>query len=162
VLEGSNDGGTNYTTITSGPLSLPLDRNSLALAVDPTQAAVQEVLFANTQSYTTYRLTFPNVRSPSTASYLEIGEAEFLGVPAVTAPPLVISHTSLSGGNLSITGSGGTANGSFSVLTNATLTVPVASWGVFTTGTFDGSGNFSISLPVSAANPHLFYLIKTQ
>lgn len=162
VLEGSNDGGTNYTTITSGPLSLPLDRNSLALAVDPTQAAVQEVLFANTQSYTTYRLTFPNVRSPSTASYLEIGDAEFLGVPAVTAPPLVISHTSLSGGNLSITGSGGTANGSFSVLTNATLTVPVASWGVFTTGTFDGSGNFSISLPVSAANPHLFYLIKTQ
>ena len=162
ILEGSNDGGTNYSTIASGNLSLPLDRNSLDLPVDPTQAAAQEVLFSNTKGYTSYRLTFPNVRSPSTASYLEIGEAEFLGVPSATPAPLVISHPTLSGGNLSIAGTGGTANGNFSVLTNATLTVPLASWGVFTTGTFDASGNFSLTLPVSSTNPHLYYVIKSQ
>jgi len=161
VLEGSNNGGTSYASIASGSLSLPLDRNSVSIAVDPTLAAVQEVLFSNTKSYTTYRLTFPNVRSPGTAADLEVGDVEFLGVPSVTGAPVVISHTTLSGGNLSITGSGGTANGTFSVLTNASLTVPLSGWGTNMTGTFDSSGNFSISLPVTTANPHLFYLIKT-
>jgi len=37
----------------------------------------------------------------------------------------------------------------------------VASWGAAATGTFDASGNFSVSLPVSPANPRLFYLIQT-
>src|SRR5581483_11214314 len=68
VLEGSNDGGTNYTPIASGPLSLPAARNSADLPVDPLQASVQELLFSNTRGFTTYRLTFPNVVAPNTAS----------------------------------------------------------------------------------------------
>ena len=161
LLEGSNNGGANYTTIASGSLSLPADRNSIALAVDPTQAAAQEVLFSNTHSYSSYRLTFPSVVSPSLAADLEIGEVEFLGVPAVGPTQPAFSHTTLTSGNLNLAGSGGTASGTFSVLTNASLNIPVSSWGVATNGSFDGSGNFSISLPVSASNTRLFYVIRT-
>jgi hypothetical protein len=158
VLEGSND-GTTYSTIASGPLALPLDRNSIALVVDPTQSAAQEILFSNTRGFTTYRLTFPNVVNSNNASYLEVGEVEFLGVPGGGVAQPVISTPKLSGGNLSISGSGGTPNGTYTVQTNASLTLP--NWGAASTGTFDGSGNFSVSLPVSSNNPRLFYRIKT-
>jgi hypothetical protein len=161
ILEGSNNGGTSYTTIASGSLDLPSARNSTALPVDPTYASVQEVLFSNTQGYTSYRLTFPDVRDKDTASYLEIGDVEFLGVPGVGVAQPTISGTTLSGGNLHMVGSGGTPNGTFSVVTNGDLTVPVGSWTQAMTGSFDASGNFSISLPVSESNPQLFYLIKT-
>jgi hypothetical protein len=161
VLEGSNNGGTSYTLIASGPLSLPPERNSNAIVTDPTQAPVQEVLFSNTRGFTTYRLTFPSVANVNAVSYMEVGEVEFLGVPGVGVQQPVFSAPKLSGGNLSLTGSGGPANGTFTVRTNANVTVPVASWGAAKTGTFDASGNFSISLPVSAANPRLFYLIQT-
>src|SRR5665213_2507554 len=156
VLEGSND-GTTYSTIASGPLALPLDRNSIAIAVDPTQSAAQEILFSNTHGYTTYRLTFPNVVNSNNVAYLEVGEVEFLGVPGGGA--LAISTTTLSGGNLNISGTGGTPSGSFSIQTNANLTLP--NWGPAMTGSFDSIGNFSISLPVSSTNPRLFFRIKT-
>jgi hypothetical protein len=161
VLEGSNNGGTNYSPIASGPLSLPAARNSIGLNVDPLQASVQEVLFSNTRGFTTYRLTFPSVVDPNTASYLEVGDVEFLGVPGVGLHQPVVSSPKLSGGNLTLGGSGGPANATYTVRTNATLAVPVAGWGAAATGTFDSSGNFSISLPVNPANPHLFYLIQT-
>ena len=160
-LEGSNDGGTNYTLIASGPLSLPLTRNSAALVVDPVQAWAQELLFSNTRGFTSYRLTFPDVVDPGTASYLEVGEIELLGVPGVGVAQPVFLGPVLHGGNLTLSGTGGPANGTFTVRTNANVTAPVASWGAATTGTFDGSGNFSVSLPVNPANPRLFILIQT-
>ncbi|MDB6109856.1 MAG: Immunoglobulin I-set domain protein [Pedosphaera sp.] len=159
-LEGSLNGGASYTTIVpTTALSLPDDRNPVASGMDPLTAAVQEVLFVNTQGYTSYRLTFNHTKDDNSANSLSIGDIELLGV-AVPGQPF-ISSTVFNGGSLSISGSGGTAGGSFTVLTNANLTVPVASWGTATTGAFDGSGNFSISLPVSGSNPRLFYLIKT-
>ncbi len=162
TLEGSNDGST-FTIIASGPLNLPVARNTIDLAVDPTQAWAQEILFSNTKGYTSYRVTFPTVANPGNngASYLEIGEIELLGVPGVGVAQPVISTTTLSGGNLHIAGSGGSPNGTFSVVTNGNLTVPTGSWTQAATGTFDASGNFSVSLPVSASNPQVFYLIKT-
>jgi hypothetical protein len=161
VLEGSND-GTTYTTISSGSLSLGA-RNTIDLAVDPTQSSATEILFSNTKGYTSYRLTFPTIANPgnSGASYLELGDIELLGVAGGGVAQPMISGTTFSGGNLNITGNGGAPNGSYSVLTNGDLTVPVASWGTAMTGTFDGSGNFTISLPVSMSNSHLFYVIKT-
>lgn len=161
VLEGSNDGGTNYALIASGALSLPAARNSNTQFVDPLQASVQEILFPNTRGFTTYRLTFPNVVDPNTASYLEVGEVEFLGVPGSGQPQPVVSTPKLSNGNLTLGGTGGPANGTYTVRTNADLSLPLTSWGAASTGTFDGSGNFSITLPVNPALPHLFYSIQT-
>src|SRR5439155_11053410 len=47
----------------------------------------------------------------------------------VTGPPRpVISSTKLSGGNLIFSGTGGTANGSYCVLTTTNLTTPMTNW----------------------------------
>ena len=96
VLEGSNNGGTSYTLIASGHLSLPPERNSNAIVTDHTQAPVQEVLFSNTRGFTTYRLTFPSVANVNAVSYLEVGEVEFLGVPGVGVQHPVFSAPKLS------------------------------------------------------------------
>ena len=109
----------------------------------------------NSQAYTSYRLTFNHTKNDGSANSLSLGEMELLGVPIP-----VISGAGISGGNFNISGSGGTPGGGFTVLTNASLTVPVASWGVATSGNFDGSGNYSVSIPVSPAQPRLFYTIR--
>jgi hypothetical protein len=102
------------------------------------------------------------------------GVGDDLVVPGLPAPTLLtsygaevaafiassgpfISSAQLSGRNLNIAGSGGTPNGTFTVQTNANL--EMSSWGAFTNGTFDGSGNFSISLPLNSTNQELFYRI---
>lgn len=66
-LEGSNDGST-YTTISEG-------------AVAPFSARYirQEITFANSTAYTSYRLTFPTVANASSANSMQIAEVEFLG-----------------------------------------------------------------------------------
>jgi hypothetical protein len=156
ILEGSNDGST-YTTIDSGPLALPAARNAQADDTDPTQvSSVQEILFSNTRAYTSYRVTFPTVVSPNSASYLEIGDLELLGVPGTSIPQPVIGHATLKSGSLQIVGSGGTPSGSFVVQTNANLTIS-SGWNTAATGSYDASGNFSITLPVSTTTPELFY-----
>jgi hypothetical protein len=160
-LEGSNNGGTSYSTILpKTALSLPDDRNaSLFGSIDPLTAAVQEIRFANSQAYSSYRLTFEHLKDDNNTFFVSIGEIELLGVAGAARP--FISSTVRSGNNLLVSGSGGTPNGSLSVLTNANIAAPVASWGTNSTATFDGSGNFSLSLPINAVNPRLFYLIKT-
>jgi hypothetical protein len=160
-LEGSNDGGTNYTTILpTTALAIPQDRNTLAVPpIDPLTASVQELRFANAQAYTSYRLTFNTVTQPNNTYFLSLGELELLGVPATLRP--VISGIGRSDGNLLISGSGGTPNGTYTVLTNSLVEAPLTSWGTNSTGVFDASGNFSATLPISPSHAHLFYLIKT-
>jgi len=78
----------------------------------------------------------------------------------VPAPP-VVNHPLISGGNLILTGSGGTAGGGYTWLTSTNLTAPMASWTTNTTGNFDGSGNFSNAVPFSASTPAKFFRLRT-
>lgn len=92
TLEGSNDGGSTWVVISSGALSLPDTRNAAALDLDPIAQAIQQVLFANANAYSAYRLSFATVKTAS-ANAMQIGEVEFLGVvdtsgfPAFTTQP---------------------------------------------------------------------------
>ncbi len=79
ILQGSND-GTTFWFITSGTLSLPADRNAGGMGLDPIRQSVQQVLFNNTKAYASYRLSFSSIRT-SSASMVQIGEVELLGVP---------------------------------------------------------------------------------
>jgi hypothetical protein len=95
LLEGSTDGGSTFATIASGPLSLPDNRNAAGFALDPIADYNQEVGFANAISYTTYRLTFNNVKTNAIANSAQMGEIELLGT---TAPPSVILTIAPAGG----------------------------------------------------------------
>ena len=87
LLEGSNDGGNTFTSISGGLLGLPAQRNAAGGVINVTNQVLQEIDFANSAAYSTYRLTFTNVNSNATAANgLQIAEVQFLGsLPAV--PP---------------------------------------------------------------------------
>jgi hypothetical protein len=88
-LEGSNDGGTSYSLIASGALALPDARNAGGLALDPLNQAIQQVSLTNTAAFTTYKLSFTNVKNNSTANSMQIGEVELLGVPDNSGSPFI-------------------------------------------------------------------------
>ena len=87
-LEGSTDGGVTYTLISSNALSLPDARNGAAAGLTPTNQYLAQVIFANSASYSTYRLTFYDVKNDATANSLQFGEVEFLGVQAPVPPTI--------------------------------------------------------------------------
>ena len=90
-------------------------------------------------------------------SQLNIG---FLNV--IAAPPQpVIGSATVSGGNLIFSGTGGTASGSYLVLTTTNLTTPQTNWAALATNSFDSSGNFSVTNAVSGSTPRRFYRLKT-
>jgi len=75
--------------------------------------------------------------------------------------PPVVNSPVVSSGNLILTGSGGTAGAGYTWLSSTNLTTPIASWVTNTTGSFDGSGNFSNAIPVSASTPAQFFRLRT-
>lgn len=86
TLEGSNDGGETFTAISSGPLTLPAGRNASALELSPLTQSNYEVNFANAAGYTTYRLTFTNVKNNAAANSMQIAEIELLGTQGTGTP----------------------------------------------------------------------------
>jgi len=77
-----------------------------------------------------------------------------------TAP--VVSAPRYAGGNLILTGTGGTANAAYEWLTTTNVALPLADWTISTTGVLDGNGAFSNALPVNAAQPSSFFKLKMQ
>jgi hypothetical protein len=104
-LEGSTD-GTTFTEIASGPLALPGGRNAAALPLDPILQPNQEVTFANTAGYTSYRLTFTNVKNNATVNSMQIGEIELLGTTGTGTPQGPRLQIARSGGNVTISWDG--------------------------------------------------------
>ena len=144
-LEGSNNGGTSYTTLVpSTALSLPDDRNSAALAVDPLNSAVQEILFANSRNYTSYRLTFNHTKDDSNSSSMSVGEVELLGVPI---PVMTISASG--GGTLTITSSQpGTLLSTTNLLSSGTVWIS------------EGPISGSVVITPAAGVPQKFYQVS--
>lgn len=99
-VEGSNNGGVSYTTLLpTTALALPAERNLIsAPAIDPLTTSVQEILFSNSQAYTSYRLTFAHTMDDNNVSALSVGEVELLGTPVP-----ILSIVGGAGGSLDIT-----------------------------------------------------------
>jgi fibronectin-binding autotransporter adhesin len=76
-----------------------------------------------------------------------------------TAP--ILNSPKVASGNLILTGSGGTPAGTYSLLSSTNVTIPIGQWITNTTGVFDGSGDFSNSIPISHSTPAQFFDVKT-
>jgi hypothetical protein len=83
-----------------------------------------------------------------------------IGLLNVAKSQPVIRSINSSGGNLIFSGTGGTANGSYSVLTTTNLTPPMANWTALLTNSFDAAGSFSVTNAINFGTPQLFYRIK--
>lgn len=94
LIEGSNDGGETYTTISSGSLSLPAERNGGGATLNPISQNVYELIFANSTWYSSYRLQFTNVKDPNGVNSMQLAEVELLGN---YTPRLSISRDGITG-----------------------------------------------------------------
>jgi hypothetical protein len=90
TLEGSDDGGANWTTISSGALALPTDRNGAPAALNPLTQYLQEVRFANATGYTSYRVSWATIRDNAGTPLTQLGEVELLGVRSPQAPLITL------------------------------------------------------------------------
>lgn len=80
--------------------------------------------------------------------------------PAATQPTiesLVLSET-----ELAIGGSGGAPNGLFDLLSAPDVTTPLANWTVEASGSFDDSGNFSLTHPFSPETAARFFALRLR
>ncbi len=120
TIEGSNNGGTNYTLITSNSLAVPQARTSVADAMDPLVSPMQELLFNNTKGFTTYRVTFYHSRNDSASVSMQFAEMELLGVAGVGRNDIKLTVTS-SGGKITISSDGNGTLQTATSLSNSTV-----------------------------------------
>jgi fibronectin-binding autotransporter adhesin len=90
-------------------------------------------------------------------SHLNSGKIGVI-TPGSTGP--VIGGTKFTGGSLILSGTGGTANGTYYVLTTTNLATPLVNWVPLVTNTYDASGDFNFTNAVNTGSPQEFYLIK--
>ena len=85
-----------------------------------------------------------------------------LDLVVTTATPLqpVISSIVLSGANLILHGTNGTASATYSIITATNLTTPLVNWTTNISGTLTAGGAFSNAIPLGA-EPARFFQIKT-
>jgi hypothetical protein len=88
------------------------------------------------------------------------GYAEIVLEGSTVIPPTLPREikATLSGGKLIVTGANGTTNAAYSVLTTTNLVTP--NWTVSATGTLDGTGALSNSIPVNRSQPAEFFLFR--
>ncbi|MCI0746009.1 MAG: autotransporter-associated beta strand repeat-containing protein [Verrucomicrobia subdivision 3 bacterium] len=72
-----------------------------------------------------------------------------------------IGPPALAGGNLVFSGTGGTPNGTYYVLSATNIALPLGTWTRIATNTFDGNGDFSVSTPINLGTPQRFFVLET-
>lgn len=111
------------------------------------------------QDYTITCVTGPSVSGDLTVELSVAGastyQANFDFVRLTESPLFVFSPPMLSGSNLVLTASGGTAGVGYTLLTTTNLLGP---WTTNSTGTFGGAGVFSNSIPIGAGPARFFWL----
>jgi hypothetical protein len=82
-----------------------------------------------------------------------IHELEVFGTPYTSATPVAptLATPKVMGGNLILTGTGGTAVAGYTWLMTTSLSAPIT-WTTNSTGTLDGTGAFSNAIPITATS----------
>ena len=152
-LSGGDIGTTGYGTNTSGPVgySSPLFSGNAS----PGYYIVGTFVADGTGSEEI--LLSPWGGSPDT----QINLFQVRDLTPVSVPPAQpgISHISLSGTTLVISGTNGTAGLSYTVLTSTSLVAPVSLWTPIATNTFPGE-NFSVTNTVNPSVRQSFYVLR--
>lgn len=88
-------------------------------------------------------------------------EIEVFGTPTVVpASRPVITSATCSGGSLIFSGTNGTSDSPFYVLTSTNVAAPLGNWTYATTNNFDSNGNFRVTNSIDPAIPVRFYRLR--
>ena len=76
-----------------------------------------------------------------------------------TAPPIITQSTT-DGVNFALSGTSGTPNWSYDVISSTNIALPFSQWTSIAVGQFDASGNFNVSVPLNPSEPRRFYALR--
>jgi hypothetical protein len=149
---------TNFITLTANDykvasvLTTASGWNNYPDCSRSTIGAVNGVLAANV-----YAVGF-NFFTPNGENNWE-GYAE-IQVFGTVAPQPAFHAPTFSGGNLNLTGTGGNPGGGYTCLTSTNVAAPLSTWTTNSQGNFNGSGAFSITVPVGTSPPAQYFQIR--
>jgi hypothetical protein len=81
-------------------------------------------------------------------------------VVAVTSNPPTISSAQASGNSLIFSGTGGTAGGTYAVLSSTNVSVPRTNWIPIVTNVFGAGGSFSVTNTIVPGLPGSFFILR--
>jgi hypothetical protein len=147
------------TTVFYNPTQLTTNPYACRVQISPANGA--SMLATNVQSL---KLDFTSQNGNKVFDYGYSGYAEIVLqgtnlASTVVVPPTVNPPVS-AGGNLILTGTGGTPGASYTWLTSTNVTAPINTWTTNTVGTLNGSGGFSNAIPINAAEPTRFFRLR--
>jgi hypothetical protein len=156
-----NGSGTNDEVQAGAGITYGGTLNLVNISGSPLAAGNSFQIFSGVSysgSFTSITPATPGTGLAWDTTQLNIG---VLNVAATSLRP-VIDSTEVLGGDLIFTGTGGTTNGTYYVLTSTNVATPLANWTPVITNTFDASGNFSVTNAVNSNSLQQFYLLKLQ
>jgi len=113
----------------------------------------------NVVTYGSFTGSFSSLGLPAAVSWQSnYGSTNFSLVAGSELPQFGIVN--LSGTNLIFNGTGGPAGSNYVMLASTNLALPLTNWTALATNTFDGSGRFYYTNPVSPAKPRQFFIFK--
>ena len=113
----------------------------------------------NVVTYGSFTGSFSSLGLPAAVSWQSnYGSTNFSLVAGSELPQFGIVN--LSGTNLIFNGTGGPAGSNYVMLASTNLALPLTNWTALATNTFDGSGWFYYTNPVSPAKPRQFFIFK--
>jgi hypothetical protein len=136
-----------------------------------TVLATTNGLPATANAWQNYTITYTTGASVSGDLTVELSvldapsiQADFnnVGLTKVTAAPTippVLNKVVYAGGNLIVTGAGGTANAGYTLLTTTNLSAPI-NWTTNSTGTLSGTGSISNAIPVNTSQRAAFFWLR--
>jgi len=118
---------------------------------------LSQTVLANNVAAVKFDFTLQGSQDFGWSGYSEI---VLQGSSLAPATPPVVNSPTVSGGNLILTGTGGTPNYGYSVVTSTNLMTPTAEWTVSATGVLNGSGAFSNAIPINVSQPATFFRLR--
>lgn len=139
LINGTDDTGTLLASTNGIPTTPNTWQDNTVSFTTGTSASGDLVVELSVAGASTYQANFDNV--------------------ILTANPIFqFGSPEVSGGNLILTGNGGTPDGGYTLLTTTNLAPPI-NWTTNSAGTLDGSGAFSNSIPI-VSGPARFYWVR--
>jgi len=158
VNDGRNIGESRSETITGGTnTSAPLTFGSDGSG--PGQYIIGTFVADSSGSQTLVLTPFSS--GPNPGPQINLFQVRDIGSTLVSQP--TITSIAVSGRTLTITATNGPANGGFTLLSSADLSLPFAQWTPVLTNSFDASGAATLSTNIVAPTITLqFYILRTQ